>query len=167
MVLAVGAPAAANWSTYVYATGEPDIVHVIPAGETYEFDHVAWRSTIEPIANPAGAAEKPGRQWVKIMLTRTALDRDGTFLTGAPEVEVRDAAGRSWRTEVLKNATPTDQSDDQVGKAFPIEIYAVVPSDVADRAEVFLRPTSYRSDTPTEELTQDLTPDLDVLRFLR
>ncbi|WP_061295142.1 hypothetical protein [Herbidospora cretacea] len=167
VVLAVGAPAAANWSTYVYATGEPDVVHIVPAGETYEFDHVAWRTTIEPIANPAGAAEKPGRQWVKIMVTRTALDRDGTFLTGLPGVEVRDGAGRSWRTEVLNNATPTDQSDDQVGKAFPIEIYAVVPSGVADKAEVFLRPTGYRSDTPTEELTQDLDPDLDVLRFLR
>ncbi|WP_062431332.1 hypothetical protein [Herbidospora daliensis] len=167
VVLAVGAPAAANWSTYVYGTGEPDVVHVIPAGETYEFEHVAWRSTFERIPNPAGAAEKPGRQWVKIMLTRTALDRDGTFLTGLPEMDIRDADGRSWRTEVLKNDTPLDQSDAQIGKAFPIEIYAVVPTDVADTAEFFIRPAGYRSDTPTEDLTDDLSPDLDLLRFLR
>ncbi|NAS25395.1 hypothetical protein GT755_27390 [Herbidospora sp. NEAU-GS84] len=167
VVLAVGAPAAANWSTYVYATGEPDTVHVVPAGESYEFEHVAWRSTIEPIPNPAGAAEKPGRQWVKIMLTRTALDRDGTFLTGVPDVEIRDGSGRKWRTEVLENATPLDPSDDQIGRAFPIEIYAVVPTDVAGTAELFVRPKSYRSDTPTEDLTDDLSADLDVLRFLR
>ncbi|WP_214109753.1 hypothetical protein [Acrocarpospora catenulata] len=173
VLLAVGIPSYVGYRAYLYGAGEPDIVHVVQPGATGEFRHVAWQASVALIPNPAGDAERPGRQWVKLTVTRTAQDAEGAIRHGAPAVELRDNAGRSWRTETLRDETPPDTTENRVGQPYRMELVAVVPTDVAETVEVHLRPSNYRSvpgqsvEDMLNESEQRNERDVDVLRFLR
>jgi hypothetical protein len=173
VLLAVGIPTYVGYRAYVYGTGEADIVHVVQPGATGEFRHVAWQASVKRIPDPSGKPESPDRQWVRLVITRTAQDAEGAIRHGAPAVELRDGAGRSWRTESLSDETPPDTADNRIGQPYRMELVAVVPPDVADTVEVHLRPSNYRSvpgqsvEDMLKESEQRNEPDQDVLRFLR
>ncbi|WP_084964120.1 hypothetical protein [Thermoactinospora rubra] len=157
LVLAVGLPTADRY--IFYKSGQPsDIVHVVSPGQAVSFEHVSWKAVFGPMDPPEGATPDPVRQWMKVTVTRTALDSDGSVLSGTPELAFKDRAGRNWKVEVVQDNTPTDPHE--IGKPYTIEAAGVVPKDVADEVELHLRPnTTYRMDTPTEDLMKPRTPE--------
>ncbi|GIH29057.1 hypothetical protein Aph01nite_73670 [Acrocarpospora phusangensis] len=173
IVLAVGAP---GWFAYsTYKKGRPDDrLHTVPAGQPGTWQHVSWTAVAEPMPDPTGQPTPPDRQWMKIVITRTALDGEGAIRHDKPvDVTLRDRAGRTWRTEELSNETPLSTAENVVGQAYKIEMVGIVPTPVAGEVEVHLRPSTYR-DVPGQSI-EDMMKDSgkraettdDVLRFLR
>ncbi|GLW96434.1 hypothetical protein [Microtetraspora sp. NBRC 16547] len=172
VVIAVAAP---GWFAYgVYEYGRPsDHIQVVQPGQTATWQHVSWRLTVQPIPDPTGKKDTSDRQWMKIIATRTALDGEGAIRHGAPDVEFKDRAGRTWKTELLNDATPPDTEDNKVGTPYRLEFVGVVPPAVADEVMVELRPSISRSvpgqsveDMMKESVTMTEKRD-QVLRFLR
>ncbi|GAA0394163.1 hypothetical protein Acor_66390 [Acrocarpospora corrugata] len=177
LVFAVAAALAGpGWFTYsTYKSGRPDDrVHVVPAGQPGTWQHVSWTAAVEPTDGPAGATPAPDRQWLKVVLTRTAVDAEGATRHGSPlDVTLRDRNGRSWRTEELSNKTPATVAENVVGQPYQIEMLGIVPAQVAGQVEVHLRPSTYR-DIPGQEVKDLVKSSVDnpetlenVLRFLR
>lgn len=148
LVLAAGAPTVDAY--LFYRGGQPsDIVHTVAAGKEKTFEHVSWQAAIEAMKAPQPTP--PGRQWMKIVVTRKGVDATGIRLTGRPELELRDRAGRAWAVEITEDDVAID--DAVVGKPYTYTAHAVVPEGVAGEVELRLRPdTTYRSDTPTDQL---------------
>ncbi|GII57525.1 hypothetical protein Pth03_59140 [Planotetraspora thailandica] len=171
VALAVALPA---WFGYgVYKYGRPsDHIHSVPAGQAGTWQHVSWRVSVERIPNPdPKAASDTTRQWMKIVATRTALDAEGAIRHYPPEIELTDASGRTWVTQVLNDATPLDTDKNKVGTPYKIELVGVVPPPVADTVDVLLRPSISR-DVPGKkfDLKESVTnPERNdqVLKFLR
>lgn len=165
LAVAIGAP---TYDRYVlFQNGQPkDRVQVVAAGQGITFEHVTWKVAYGTMSPPAGTKHNtPDKQWLKIAITRTAEDKDGAQLTGQPKVLLKDRAGRAWQLETLEDTAP---SDHVVGESYVTTKVAVVPSAVAKEVELELRPSSYRSDTPTEDLMKSTEDDdNDVLRFKR
>ncbi|WP_127939459.1 hypothetical protein [Nonomuraea polychroma] len=156
-----------------YKSGQPDdVVHEVPKGQEKAFEHVSWKTSIEPMV-PAPSNTTPDKQWLKITITRKALDDTGKVLTAKPELFLRDKQERTWQVEVMEDNTPVGE-DGVVGRPYSYIAGAVVPKAVADEVELHLRPnTTYRSDTPTEKLLEikpeeeEKTKHKDVLVFKR
>ncbi|WP_218004677.1 hypothetical protein, partial [Microtetraspora niveoalba] len=136
-----------GWFAYnVYEYGRPaDHIQTVQPGQTATWRHVSWRVAVERIPDPTGKAASPDRQWMKIVATRTALDEEGAIRHGAPDVEFSDRAGRTWKTQLLNDATPPDTLDNKIGAPYRIEFLGVVPPAIADEVMVDLRPSTYRS----------------------
>ncbi|WP_405395335.1 hypothetical protein [Microbispora hainanensis] len=173
VVLAVGAPTAFGYQAYRY--GRPaDIVQTVQPGQAGVWQHVSWRATVEKIKDPTGKPERSDRQWLKILITRTALDAEGAIRHGAPaEVKFTDRAGRTWQVEKVNDETPPDVKDNKIGTPYRLEMMGVVPPPVADEVEVVLRPSSYRDvpDQSAEDFVKaafsSTERDDHVLRFRR
>ncbi|GAB3153153.1 hypothetical protein [Microbispora hainanensis] len=173
VVLAVGGPTVFGYQAYKY--GRPDdIVHTVQPGQAGVWQHVSWRATVEKIKDPTGKPERSDRQWLKIVITRTALDAEGAIRHGAPaEVKFTDRAGRTWQVELVNDETPPDVKDNKIGTPYRLEMMGVVPPPVADEVEVALRPSTYRDvpDQSAEDFVKDAftNPEKndDVLRFRR
>ncbi|MGV9301880.1 hypothetical protein ACWENQ_35255 [Nonomuraea sp. NPDC004354] len=166
LAVAIGAPTVDRY--LFFKNGQPDDqVHPVAAGQEITFEHVRWKVDYDTMAAPAGSRHNtPDKQWLRIAVTRTAVDKDGAQLTGKPDVLLKDRAGRAWRLEDLPpDRTPADHV---VGESYVTTKVAVVPSAVAKEVELELRPSSYRSDTPVEDLMKPTEDDnRDVLRFRR
>jgi hypothetical protein len=155
--LGMGLPTADRY--LFYKSGQPsETIHVVPVGQQVTYEHVTWQAVIEPTPPPAGTVTKtPPRQWLKITVTRKAVDDTGAVLTGKPELTVRDRSGRTWQVEIVEDDLPTDKHE--VHRAYDYSALAVVPKTVADEVELHLEPDiTYRMDTPTEKLLE-VTPE--------
>ncbi|MBA2896998.1 hypothetical protein [Nonomuraea soli] len=155
LVLAVGLPTGDRY--LFYKSGQPsDIVHSLKAGASLDFEHVKWSATFGTADAPANRTPDPTRQWMKVVVTRTALDKDGTVLTAVPELAFKDAEGREWVIQMTKDNSPTDAH--QVGAPYTIEFMGVVPPQLAKDVRLHLRPnTTYKSDTDVKELFRPAT----------
>jgi hypothetical protein len=151
-LLAVGIPTGDQY--LFYKSGQPDdIVHEVPKGQEMAFEHVSWKASIEPMAAPQGSTGAADRQWLKVTITRKALDDTGKVLTGQPELSFEDKQDRAWKVLIAEDEVTG--RDMEVGKSYTYLAGAVVPKAVAGEVELHLRPnTTYRSDTPTEKLLQ-------------
>ncbi len=164
--------AAPGWFAYgVYKYGRPsDHVHVIQPGQTATWQHVSWRVDVQRIPDPTGKTNTSDRQWLKIVATRTALDGEGAIRHGAPDVEIKDQSGRTWKTQLLNDATPPDTEDNKIGTPYELELFGVVPPAVADKVMIELRPSTYRSvpGQSVEDMMKEPAESRDhVLRFVR
>jgi hypothetical protein len=150
VALAVGIP---GWFRYnVYTYGRPaDHVHLVQPGQAGVLQHVSWQADLQRISDPSGKPETPGRQWVKVVATRTALDGEGAIRHGKPDITLTDRAGRTWHAEEISDNTPFDVKDNKVGTPYRMELLGVVPPAVADQVEVLLRPNPAR-DVPGQSV---------------
>jgi hypothetical protein len=164
------------WFAYgVYQYGRPsDHIHTVKPKQAATWQHVSWRVALWPIDNlDPSAKPDPSRQWMKVVVTRTALDGEGAIRHGAPKVELTDNAGRTWVTEVVNDATPTDTAGNKIGAPYRIELMGVVPSAVSKEVDVLVRPSTYRSvpGQSVEDMMKDSATteerDDQVLKFLR
>jgi hypothetical protein len=164
------------WFAYgVYQYGRPsDHVHIVKPGQAATWQHVSWRVGLAPIPDPnQGTKPDPTRQWMKIVVTRTALDAEGAIRHGSPDVKLTDSSGRTWLAEVVNDTTPPDTADNKIGTKYQIDLMGVVPPSVADEVEVLLRPSTYRSvpGQSVEDMMKDSVTteekDDQVLRFTR
>lgn len=166
-LIGIGAPTVDSY--LIFKGGRPDDkVHLVPPGQSYTFEHVTWKAAIEPLDDPVGTTPTgPTKEWVKITIDRTAVDKDGTVLTGKPELQVKDRRDRAWQVEVDDDLP----AEHEIGKTYTMNAFGVVPTGLAKEVELVLRPSGYRKDTPTEDLFRvdpDSTEnDDDVLRFTR
>jgi hypothetical protein len=170
---AVALPA---WFAFgVYQYGRPsDHIHVVQAGQAGTWQHVSWRVRVWRMRDPdPNAKPDPSRQWMKVVITRTALDGEGAIRHGAPDVKLTDGSGRTWLAQIVDDATPTDSTENKVGTPYRIDLMGVVPPSVADQVEVLLRPSTYRSvpDQPVDDMLKDSVTSEEkndqVLRFRR
>ncbi|WP_435192472.1 hypothetical protein [Nonomuraea sp. bgisy094] len=166
LAVAVGVP---TYDRYLkFKDIQPELrTHTVEAGQEITFEHVTWKVAYGTMEAPAGSKHNtPDKQWLKIDITRKAVDKDGTQLTGQPKALLKDRAGRAWQLETLEDKAPVDGH--VVGESYVMTKVAVVPSAVAKEVELELRPSFYRSDTPTKDLMKPTTEDdNDVLRFRR
>ncbi len=171
LLIGVGAPTV---DAYIYYKGgRPDETpHVVERGQALTFGHVSWKAAVEPMEAPKDSNPAPDRQWLKITVTRAAVDDDGAVMTAQPQLSMHDKQGRSWQTSIMESNVPTDKNP--VGKPFTYTFASLVPKNVSDEVELHLEfSTTYRQDTPTEKLLE-ITPELeaaakrkDVLVFRR
>ncbi|MEV0622926.1 hypothetical protein AB0I81_57080 [Nonomuraea sp. NPDC050404] len=148
LLIGIGAPTVD--AILFYRSGQPsDIEHVVAAGKELTFEHVSWKAGVAPMQAPETST--PDKAWLKVTIVRKGVDETGIKLTGIPELEMRDGEDRSWKVEITNHDVATD--DAEVNKPYTIEAATVVPKAVADKVELRLRPnTTYRSDTPVDEL---------------
>ncbi|WP_157254763.1 hypothetical protein [Nonomuraea typhae] len=172
LVVALGAPTVDRY--LFFKSGRPsETVHLVQPGQTLTYEHVSWKSAIEPTTAPPGSRHNtPEKQWLKITVTRSAADGTGAVLTGKPELTLKDTRGRTWKAEIYEDDTPTEKHE--VGKAYDYRALAVVPTAVGKEVQLNLKPNiTYRADTPTADLMK-ITPELteksrrnDVIIFRR
>ncbi|MFC0864590.1 hypothetical protein ACFHYQ_20065 [Sphaerimonospora cavernae] len=171
VVLAVGAPAWFGYNVYRYMRPSDHTQSVQP-GQPGVWQHVSWQASLEKISDPTGQPDTSDRQWMRAVVTRTALDGEGAIRHGSPELRLTDESGRLWLMEELKNDTPFDTEENKVGTPYRIELVGVVPPSVADQVEILLRPSIARSvpgqsvEDMFKESVKTEKPD-HVLRFLR
>ncbi|MEV1167935.1 hypothetical protein [Nonomuraea sp. NPDC049784] len=147
-------------------------VTIVPAGQAGKVSNIEYRATIAPTKAPEGSTTGPEVAWLKVDITKKALDEGSATKTAKPgDVQMEDRAGRTW---VVENDWVGDPPIDRmvVGKEYKILGVAKVPASVANEVELSFRPSNYRSDTPTEDLFKKetvakLEKDIDVLRFRR
>ncbi|MFI6811839.1 hypothetical protein ACIBG7_05490 [Nonomuraea sp. NPDC050328] len=157
LVVALGAPTADRY--LFYKSGQPtDIVHVAEPGGEVTFNHVSWQASVERFVPPAGTVVDPGKQWLKAVITRKAVDADGAQLIGPPELQFEDLRGRRWQVEISDDKK-VPLENHEIGRPYPYEALAIVPADVADEVRLRLRPSTYRADTPTSELMRPATEE--------
>jgi hypothetical protein len=154
-----------------YATDETRETAVAP-GQTARIHNIEWKATVTPIDPPKGSTHGPEVTWLRIDISRKLLDESSATMTGDPdEVQVEDRTGRTW-------IVPTEPVGDppierlELGREYKILGLAIVPAAVADEVELSFRPSTYRSDTPTEDLfkreaAKKLEGNVDLLRFRR
>ncbi|MFE3454830.1 hypothetical protein ACFXJ8_38500 [Nonomuraea sp. NPDC059194] len=166
LAVAIGAPTFDHYLEYKTIQRDSTI-HAVAAGQEITFEHVTWKVSYATMQAPAGTKHNtPDKQWLRIDITRKAVDKDGAQLTGQPEVLLKDSAGRAWELETLDDKSPADHV---VGESYVTTKVAIVPSVVAKEVELELRPNSYRSDTSIKDLMKPTDPaaDDDILRFRR
>lgn len=159
LVVGIGAP---TFDRYLfYKSGQPTpTIHVVAAGQSSTWEHVTWKAALEPVPAPAESKHNtPDKQFLKITITRTAIDKDGTVLTAKPKLSLQDRQERKWQVEVYENNTPTDPGE--VGKPYTLIAVAVVPTAVSKEVELHLEPDSvYRMNTPTADLMKVSEEDM-------
>ncbi|PZG11984.1 hypothetical protein C1J01_34035 [Nonomuraea aridisoli] len=145
---------------------------VVAAGQAGRVKGIEWTAKVTPTDPPQGSKPRPGVTWLTVDITKKVVDEGSATKTAGPnEVRLEDRSGRTWTVETQEvGDTPTDRL--VVGRAYRIQGLAVVPTPVKDEVELTLRPSNYRSDTPTEDLfdrdaAAKLEEDVDVLRFRR
>ncbi|MET7338059.1 hypothetical protein [Nonomuraea sp. NPDC005650] len=146
---------------------------VVPVGQAARVKNIEWRATVTRIKMPEGLPYGPEVAALRVDITKKVLDAGSATKTGLfTEAKLEDRTGRSWVVNIdpQANDRPTDRLE--VGKEYKILAAAVVPTAVADEVELSLRPSNYRSDTPTADLfkrdtVNKLEEDVDVLRFKR
>ncbi|GAA4560578.1 hypothetical protein GCM10023193_20990 [Planotetraspora kaengkrachanensis] len=170
---AIAFPAWFAFGVYQYGR-PPDHIHTVQLGKAATWQHVSWQVSAARIPDPSpGAKPDPTRQWMKITVTRTALDAEGAIRHYAPEVELTDKAGRTWVAQVLNDATPFETAENKIGTPYRIDLMGVVPPSVADQIAVLLRPSISRDvpgesgDASMKEAVTTEERDDQVLRFTR
>ncbi|MEV5326821.1 hypothetical protein ACFMQL_16925 [Nonomuraea fastidiosa] len=145
---------------------------VVPAGQAGKVNGIEWRAAMERTKPPAGNTHGPEVTWLKVDITRKAVDEKSATMVAEPhDVQVQDRSGRIWTVPIEPvGDRPTDKL--VVGREYKIQGLAIVPTAVADEVELSFRPSNYRSDTPIDDLftregAAKLVPDVDVLRFKR
>ncbi|MEU8207006.1 hypothetical protein [Streptosporangium sp. NPDC049046] len=177
-IVAVGLGiAASTWSGYtVYRTGNPaDRIHTVAAGGAMTLMHVSWKASVEQVDDlPGQKPLPPDRQWLKIKVTRTALDAEGVSLRGDPEVEMRHSDGRVWKVLPESDDIPDEVKDHRVGTAYSYDMISVVPRHLAGQVEVHVRPATFHvvENQPVEDILKKAAAQKDpvrdqVLRFRR
>ncbi|MEV0349397.1 hypothetical protein AB0H88_26790 [Nonomuraea sp. NPDC050680] len=169
LVVALGAMTYDRYHVYLVRSGQIPAKQeqVVQAGQSVTVKHVSWKSTMETVPQIPGSKPQPGSAYVKIDISRSAVDADGQFKTAKPkELFVTDRQGRTWVALVGDDTTPAEKME--VGEPYQMTAYARVPAAQAAEVELLLTPSNYRSDVPTNQLmTAKTEPDLDVLRFKR
>ncbi|MEV4891009.1 hypothetical protein AB0K48_16620 [Nonomuraea sp. NPDC055795] len=163
LVVALVVPTADRY--LFYKSGRPSpTVHLAGPGQTLTYEHVSWKSAIEPATAPPGSRHNtPDKQWLKITVTRSATDDTGAVLTAKPKLTLKDAAGRAWMAEIYEDNTPTEKHE--VGKEYSYLAMAVVPAAVGKEVQLNLEPDiTYRMDTPTEKLFEANEEDTEKSR---
>ncbi|MBB4913740.1 hypothetical protein [Streptosporangium saharense] len=144
LAVAIAVPTLDGYSTYLEAR-PPDQVHVFAAGQTASFRHVSWQVSVEAVDTMPNARPIPAdRQWLKIRLTRVALDQEGIIRRAAPDVEVRALDGRVWKVEPLVDDLPLEVKDYRVGAPYHYDMVSMVPRALAAQVEVYVRPSPAR-----------------------
>ncbi|GAA3415850.1 hypothetical protein [Streptosporangium vulgare] len=177
-IVAVGLGLAVSaWSGYtVYRTGNPaDRIHTVAPGAAMTLMHVSWKASVEQVDSLPGQKPLPAdRQWLKIKVTRTALDAEGVSLRGEPQVEVRHSDGRVWKVLPESNDLPEEAKDHKVGTAYSYNMVGVVPRKLAGQVEVYVRPATYHvvEDESVKDIFKNAAKQKDpaqdqVLRFRR
>ncbi|MFC3979546.1 hypothetical protein [Streptosporangium jomthongense] len=144
LAVAIAVPTMDGYTTYREAR-PPDKIHTFAAGQTASFKHVSWQVNVEVVDSiPNTRPTPPDRQWLKIRITRIALDQEGIIRRVPPEVEVRAADGRVWKVEPLDDDLPLDAKDYRVGAPYHYNMVGVVPRALSSQVEVYLRPSPAR-----------------------
>ena len=173
VVLAGAFPA---WNNYdVYKARNPDDrIYTVAPGGSATLMQVSWKAAIEPADGTPGLRPLPAdRQWLKIKLTRTYLDAEGAVKRGTPEVDFRDAEGRSWQTAITRDDLPAEPEKQRIGTGYHYELIGVVPKALAAKVEVYVRPNlvDVIPDQPVEDIFKpsegEPVPTDQVLRFKR
>ncbi|MFI7134925.1 hypothetical protein ACIBQ1_55325 [Nonomuraea sp. NPDC050153] len=146
---------------------------VVPVGQAARVKNIEWRATVTRIKMPEGLPYGPEVTALRVDITKKVLDAGSATKTGLfTEAKLEDRTGRTWVVNIDQQTSdrPTDRLE--VGKEYKILAAAVVPTAVANEVELSLRPSNYRSDTPTADLfkrdtVSKLEGDVDVLRFKR
>ncbi|UBU19169.1 hypothetical protein [Nonomuraea gerenzanensis] len=125
---------------------------IVPAGQAGKVHNTEYRATVATTEAPEGSKPRPGATWMKVEITKKVLDEAHATMTAGPtEVQLRDAAGRTWVVETQPvGDAPIDKV--VVGKEYRIQGLAIVPAPVANEVQLSFRPSAYRSDTPTGDL---------------
>ncbi|MGI5268828.1 hypothetical protein ACQEUU_06735 [Nonomuraea sp. CA-218870] len=122
----------------------------VPAGGSYEVYDTEWKADVAVTDPPQDNGHGPDVTWLAIDIRQKVLDEGSATMTGLPEEpELADRAGRTWVVELSSGDRPNDRL--KVGEEYRIQGLAVVPTAVKDEVELSFRPSSYRSDTPTED----------------
>ncbi|WP_162641237.1 hypothetical protein [Streptosporangium sp. 'caverna'] len=173
VVLAGAFPA---WNNYdAYKVRDPDDrIYTVAAGGSATLMQVSWKAAIESADGTPGLRPLPAdRQWLKIKLTRTYLDAAGAVKRGTPEVDFRDAEGRSWQTAITRDDLPEEPAEQRIGTGYHYELIGVVPKALASKVEVYVRPNlvDVIPDQPVEDIFKpsegEPVPTDQVLRFKR
>ncbi|MEU6718816.1 hypothetical protein ABZ897_45750 [Nonomuraea sp. NPDC046802] len=175
VVLALVTTAAQSFDGYiVYAKNkegmETRLVDV-PRGQSGKVYNIEWKAVLSPMKAPPDSKHSPDVAWLKVDISQKVLDERYATMTGAPiDARLNDQSDRTWVVELAKDDDyPTDKLE--VGKEYKFLGAAVVPASVAGQVELSFRPSTYRSDTPTEELLTreniEKEPSTDVLWFKR
>ncbi len=144
---------------------------VVAAGQAATVNNVEWKASIKPFKPEGNGGYGPEVTWLQVDITKKAVDESSATLTALPsELRLEDRAGRTWAVEIASDAErPTDRLE--VGKEYKITAGAIVPTAVANEVELMLRPSNYRSDTPTDQLltreNAERSRNPEVLRFRR
>ncbi|WP_326631323.1 hypothetical protein OIE67_42945 [Nonomuraea fuscirosea] len=172
-LLITGAQTYDGYGFYTVQTQDETKEIVVAAGQSGTVNKVEWTAAIKPMKMPAGnGGYGPEVTWLEVNVTKKVLDAGSATMTAFPrDMKLTDRAGRTWVVEVSTDAErPTERLE--VGKTYRIPGGAIVPTKVADEVELLLRPSNYRSDTPTEDLfkrdvVEKMPQDTEVLRFRR
>jgi hypothetical protein len=145
---------------------------IVPAGQAGKVHNVEWKASVKPMKPPADNKYGPEVSWLQVDITEKVVDESNATMTGLPtNIRLGDRAGRTWVVEIAQDTDrPTDRME--VGKEYKILGAAIVPTAVVNEVELSFRPSTYRSDTPTEKLLdletiRKLPPETEVLRFRR
>ncbi|MFF0243366.1 hypothetical protein ACWDR9_01315 [Streptosporangium sandarakinum] len=145
LAVAVAVP---TWDGYLtYKDARPDDrVHTFAAGRTATFRHVSWQVAVEESDGlPGGRPLEPDRRWLRIRLTRTALDPEGVIRRGIPDVEVRHPDGRSWMAQITEDDVPLTAAEHRVGTPYHYDVLSLVPRALAREVSVCVRPSAVRT----------------------
>ncbi|MEU8358140.1 hypothetical protein AB0C27_19195 [Nonomuraea sp. NPDC048882] len=172
-LLITGAQTYDGYGFYTVQTDEKTKEIVVAAGQPVTVNKIEWTGSVKPMKMPPGnGGYGPEVTWLQVDVTKKALDDSSATMTANPrDMKLTDRAGRTWVVEISSDENrPTDRLE--VGKAYKILAGAIVPTKVADEVELLLRPSNYRSDTPTEDLfkrdvIEKMPQDTEVLRFRR
>ncbi|MFI0417488.1 hypothetical protein [Spongiactinospora sp. 9N601] len=168
-VLAFGAPTVDRYLVHV-ENFDRDVVHTVPAGKPLTFLNVSWQVAVQRTPPPKGTKPlPPERTWMKVSATRVALNQDGALRDTKPEVELTDDDGRSWQVVDLENNVPTDVAEHKLRTPYGYTWLGIVPTAVADRVRVRLKPNAYRhtSETDIRKAAQGQQETYDVFEFGR
>ncbi|MDA0639791.1 hypothetical protein OUY24_04070, partial [Nonomuraea ferruginea] len=123
----------------------------VPAGGSYEVYKTEFKAAVAPTDPPKDNKHGPEVTWLAIDIRKKVLDEDSATMVAEPtDLELTDRAGRTWVVELIPGDRPTDRL--VVGQEYRIQGVAVVPTEVKDEVELSFRPSSYRSDTPIDDL---------------
>ncbi|TYB69920.1 hypothetical protein FXF51_07145 [Nonomuraea sp. PA05] len=126
---------------------------IVAAGQAGQAHNIEYKATITKTEAPAGSKLREGVTWLKIVITKKLLNESSATMTGIPsEFKLTDTKGRTWAVEAQAVGDPPQDDKLELGKEYRIEGLAIVPSPVANEVELSFRPSTYRSDTPTEDL---------------
>ncbi|MFC5822616.1 hypothetical protein [Nonomuraea insulae] len=167
--------AAQSYDGYLFyekTTVEEITETVVPAGQAGKVNNIEFTATVTPVKAPAGTKHGPEVTWLKVDIGRKVLDESSATMIAEPrELRLHDRSGREWTVEAKPvDDRPFDRL--KVGTTYRMEGMAIVPTPVANEVELTVRPSTYRSDTKTEDLfkrdaVEKLEKDDDVLRFRR
>ncbi|MEO3875628.1 hypothetical protein ABGB18_43180 [Nonomuraea sp. B12E4] len=152
----------------------PRETRIVPvaAGQAGKVYNIEYRASIAPMKPPENSKHGSEVTWLKVDITKKVLDPANATMVAEPsESKLTDRAGRTWTVELQPDGDrPTDRL--QVGKEYKITGMAIVPTPVANEVELSFRPSTYRSDTPTDDFfdrgkLSKLEQDTDVLSFKR